>query len=71
MQILASTQNGLTYFIGGITSSNLASCNNYYLEAVKLMLDLLILNLQVVKMELLYGVDGTNKIGEFYIHDRW
>jgi len=50
----ASTQNGLTYFIGGISSSSLASATTIPRGG---------------QNGTLYFVDGQNKIGEFYIHE--
>ena len=64
----ASTQNGLTYFIGGISSSSLASATTIPRTNQT--------NVKFINFEstggqngTLYFVDGQNKIGEFYIDD--
>ena len=63
-----NTQNGLSYFIGGIAASSLAAATTIPRTNQT--------NLQFVNFEstggqngTLYFVDGVNKIGEFYIHD--
>ena len=63
-----NTQNGLSYFIGGIAASSLAAAITIPRTNQT--------NLQFVNFEstggqngTLYFVDGVNKIGEFYIHD--
>ena len=63
-----TTQNGLTYYIGGITAGSLAGATTIPRTNQT--------NLQFVNFEstggsngTLYFVDGQNKIGEFYIHD--
>ena len=64
----SNTQNGLSYFIGGIAASSLAAATTIPRTNQT--------NLQFVNFEstggqngTLYFVDGVNKIGEFYIHD--
>ena len=64
----STTQNGLSYFIGGIAASSLAAATTIPRTNQT--------NLQFVNFEstggsngTLYFVDGVNKIGEFYIHD--
>jgi hypothetical protein len=64
----ASTQNGLTYYIGGINASSLASATTIARTNQS--------NVKFVNFEstggqngTLYFVDGQNKIGEFYIDD--
>ena len=64
----STTQNGLSYFIGGIAASSLAAATTIPRTNQS--------NLQFVNFEstggsngTLYFVDGVNKIGEFYIHD--
>lgn len=64
----SNTQNGLSYFIGGIAASSLAAATTIPRSNQT--------NLQFVNFEstggqngTLYFVDGVNKIGEFYIHD--
>ena len=63
-----TTQNGLTYYIGGIAAGSLAGATTIPRTNQT--------NLQFVNFEstggsngTLYFVDGQNKIGEFYIHD--
>jgi hypothetical protein len=63
-----TTQNGLTYYIGGIAAGSLAGATTIPRTNQT--------NLQFVNFEstggsngTLYFVDGENKIGEFYIHD--
>ena len=63
-----TTQNGLTYYIGGITSSNLASATTIPRSNQT--------NVRFINFEstggqngTLYFVDGQNKLGEFYIHE--
>jgi hypothetical protein len=61
----ASTQNGLTYFKGGIASSDLASATTILRTNQT--------NVQFINFEshgengTIYFVDGQNKIGEFFI----
>jgi hypothetical protein len=63
----ASTQNGLTYFKGGIASSDLASATTILRTNQT--------NVQFINFEsygengTIYFVDGQNKIGEFFIDD--
>lgn len=64
----SNTQNGLSYFIGGIAASSLAAATTIPRTNQT--------NLQFVNFEstggqngTLYFVDGINRIGEFYIHD--
>jgi hypothetical protein len=63
----ASTQNGLTYFKGGIASSDLASATTILRTNQS--------NVQFINFEshgengTIYFVDGQNKIGEFFIDD--
>ena len=63
-----TTQNGLTYYIGGIAAGSLAGATTIPRTNQT--------NLQFVNFEstggsngTLYFVDGQNKIGEFFIHD--
>ena len=63
-----TTQNGLTYYIGGIAAGSLAGATTIPRTNQS--------NVQFVNFEstggsngTLYFVDGQNKIGEFYIHD--
>jgi hypothetical protein len=63
-----TTQNGLTYYIGGIAAGSLAGATTIPRTNQS--------NVQFVNFEstggqngTLYFVDGENKIGEFYIHD--
>ena len=64
----SNTQNGLSYYIGGITAGDLASATVIPRTNQS--------NVQFVNFEstggpngTLYFVDGHNKIGEFYIHE--
>jgi len=63
----ASTQNGLTYFKGGIASTDLASATTILRTNQS--------NVQFINFEshgengTIYFVDGQNKIGEFFIDD--
>ena len=64
----ASTQNGLSYFIGGISAASLAAATTINRTNQS--------NVKFVNFEstggqngTLYGVDGINKIFEFYIDD--
>jgi len=64
----SSTQNNLTYYIGGISASNLASATTIPRTNQS--------NVKFVNFEstggqngTLYFVDGQNRIGEFYIDD--
>jgi hypothetical protein len=63
-----TTQNGLTYYIGGIAAGSLAGATTIPRTNQS--------NVQFVNFEstggqngTLYFVDGENKIGEFYIHN--
>src|SRR6056300_1311960 len=63
-----TTQNGLTYYIGGIAAGSLAGATTIPRTNQS--------NVQFVNFEstggqngTLYFVDGQNKIGEFYIHN--
>lgn len=63
----STTQNGLTYFIGGISSSSLATATTIPRTNQT--------NIQFTNFEshgvngTLYFVDGNNRIGEFFIDD--
>ena len=63
----ASTQNGLTYFKGGIASTDLASATTILRTNQS--------NVQFINFEshgengTIYFVDGQNRIGEFFIDD--
>ena len=63
-----NTQNGLTYYVGGILPNSLAAATTIPRTNQS--------NIQFVNFEstggsngTLYFVDGQNKIGEFFIHD--
>lgn len=64
----ASTQNGLSYFIGGIAASSLASATTITRTNQS---DVKFVNFESTGGQngTLYFVDGQNKIGEFYIDD--
>ena len=64
----ASTQNGLSYFIGGISASSLAAATTINRTSQS--------NVKFINFEstggqngTIYGVDGANKIFEFFIDD--